>query len=97
MFGLLMFIGFLGIGIIVKDAMFIIAGGVFYIGWQICFLGTTISKLKNESDDISGKKLLTVTLKPIEMDALNRGVTVGVDMPNGDIIYIRTEKGDKNE
>ena len=95
MLGLLMFIGFLGIGIIVKDAMFIIAGGVFYIGWQICFLGTTISKLKNESDDISGKKLLTITLKPIEMDALNRGVTVGVDMPNGDIIYIRTEKGEQ--
>ena len=63
MFGLLMFIGFLVIGIIVKDAMFIIAGGVFYIGWQICFLGTTISKLKNESDDISGKKLLTITME----------------------------------
>ena len=77
--------------------LFMIAGGVFYIGFQLYVLGTTISKLKNESDNISGKKLSTITLKPIEIDALNRGVTVEVDMPNGDIIYIRTEKGDKNE
>ena len=77
--------------------LFMIAGGVFYIGFQLYVLGTTISKIKNESDNISGKKLSTITLKPIEIDALNRGVTVEVDMPNGDIIYIRTEKGDKNE
>ena len=77
--------------------LFMIAGGVFYIGFQLYVLGTTISKLKSESDNISGKKLSTITLKPIEIDALNRGVTVEVDMPNGDIIYIRTEKGDKND
>ena len=76
--------------------LFMIAGGVFYIGFQLYVLGTTISKLKSEPDDISGKKL-TIMLKPIEIDALNRGVTVEVDMPNGDIIYIRTVKGDKNE
>ena len=70
-----------------------IAGGVFYIGFQLYVLRTTISKLKNESDDISGKKL-TIMLKSIEIDALNRGVTVGVDTPNGGIIYIRTEKRD---
>ena len=74
--------------------LFMIAGGVFYIGFQLYVLRTTISKIKNESDNISGKKLSTITLKPIEIDALNRGVTVEVDMPNGDIIYIRTEKGD---
>ena len=73
--------------------LFMIAGGVFYIGWQIYVLGTTISKLNNEFADISGKKL-TIILKPIEIDALNRGVTVGVDTPNGGIIYIRTEKRD---
>ena len=73
--------------------LFMIAGGVFYIGFQLYVLGTTISKIKNESDNISGKKLSTITLKPIEIDALNRGVTVEVDIPNGDIIYIRTEKG----
>ena len=73
--------------------LFMIAGGVFYIGFQLYVLGTTISKIKNESDNISGKKL-TITLKPIEIDALNRGVTVGVDTPNGGIIYIRTEKRD---
>ena len=72
--------------------LFMIAGGVFYIGFQLYVLRTTISKIKNESDNISGKKL-TIMLKPIEIDALNRGVTVEVDMPNGDIIYIRTEKG----
>ena len=77
--------------------LFMIAGGVFYIGFQLYVLGTTISKIKNESDNISGKKLSTITLKPIEIDALNRGVTVEVDMPNGDIIYIRTEKGAKND
>ena len=74
--------------------LFMIAGGVFYIGFQLYVLGTTISKIKNESDNISGKKLSTITLKPIEIDALNRGVTVGVDTPNGGIIYIRTEKRD---
>ena len=73
--------------------LFMIAGGVFYIGFQLYVLGTTISKLKSEPDNISGKKL-TIMLKPIEIDALNRGVTVGVDTPNGGIIYIRTEKGD---
>ena len=73
--------------------LFVIAGGVFYIGFQLYVLRTTISKLKNESDDISGKKL-TIMLKSIEIDALNRGVTVGVDTPNGGIIYIRTEKRD---
>ena len=74
--------------------LFMIAGGVFYIGFQLYVLGTTISKIKNESDNISGKKLSTITLKSIEIDALNRGVTVGVDTPNGGIIYIRTEKRD---
>ena len=73
--------------------LFMIAGGVFYIGFQLYVLRTTISKLKNEPDDISGKKL-TIMLKPIEIDALNRGVTVGADTPNGGIIYIRTEKRD---
>lgn len=73
--------------------LFMIAGGVFYIGFQLYVLRTTIFKLKSEPDDISGKKL-TIMLKPIEIDALNRGVTVGVDTPNGGIIYIRTEKRD---
>ena len=77
--------------------LFMIAGGVFYIGFQLYVLGTTISKIKNKSDNISEKKSSTITLKPIEIDALNRGVTVEVDMPNGDIIYICTEKGDKND
>ena len=90
MTGLLCSIGCFIVAFVTKDKLMLAIAAIFYLGWQICVLGSTISN-KKKSDDLP-ERCGNIILKPIEVDAINRDVTVCRDMSDGTKIFIRKQR-----
>ena len=63
MTGLLCSIGCFIVAFVTKDKLMLAIAAIFYLGWQICVLGSTISN-KKKSDDLPAQ-CGNIILKPI--------------------------------